>query len=101
MLTALLGLSEPYALTATWPQGWEGGGGDWEWDSTNARELIEYTVARKYPVVGWELGNEPDLKDKNGAIQTGQQVAGRFETLLKLLQEVYPGKLGLGTPTSP
>ena len=48
-------------------QGWHGPSG-WEWDPSNARELMEYTIRRKFPVVGWELGNEPDLKNKNGAV---------------------------------
>ena len=51
-------------------QGWHGPSG-WEWDPSNARELMEYTTRRKFPVVGWELGNEPGLKNKNGAVQTG------------------------------
>jgi heparanase len=29
-----------------------------EWDPSNARELIEYTASRDYPVEVWELGNE-------------------------------------------
>ena len=81
-------------------QGWHGPSG-WEWDPSNARELMEYTTRRKFPVVGWELGNEPGLKNKNGAVQTGAGDARRFSTLLQLMGEIYPGKLGLGTPSSP
>jgi heparanase 1 len=29
-----------------------------DWDPSNARELVEYTVTRDYPVEVWELGNE-------------------------------------------
>ena len=81
-------------------QGFAGASG-WAWDETNARELMEYAVRKKCPVVGWELGNEPNLNNKNGAVQTGAGVAKRFSSLLKLMQSVYDGKLGLGTPTSP
>eukprot|EP01043_Picozoa_sp_COSAG02_P037882 COSAG02_NODE_2878_length_7829_cov_2.286287_2_plen_319_part_00 len=81
-------------------KGWEGSS-NWAWDPTNAQELIEYTVRQGYPVVGWELGNEPGLKNKNGVVQTGAGVAGRFRTLLDLLRKVYPAKLGLGTADSP
>ena len=34
-------------------------------------------------------------------MQTGAGVAARFMSLLGLLREVYPGKLGLGTKASP
>ncbi|XP_060590905.1 heparanase-like [Ruditapes philippinarum] len=33
---------------------------DGVWDSTNAIELINYTVQSGYKMGGWELGNEPD-----------------------------------------
>ena len=48
------------------------------------------------------MGNEPNLNNKNGAVQTGAGVAKRFSSLIKLMQSVYgDSKLGLGTPTSP
>lgn len=97
-----------FAVAAGWQivfglnalKGW-GGEGGWAWDSDNARELVEYSVKKKFPVVGWELGNEPDLNNKGGAVQTGAGVASRFGTLLKLLHSVYSGELGGGTPASP
>jgi hypothetical protein len=47
-----------------------GGGGDdddggWTWDSTNAAELIKYTVAKQFPVVGWELGAHHHRDDED------------------------------------
>ena len=38
-------------------KGWNGEEEGWTWDPTNARELIQYSLAKKYPVAGWELGN--------------------------------------------
>eukprot|EP01043_Picozoa_sp_COSAG02_P083062 COSAG02_NODE_21157_length_799_cov_4.210000_1_plen_206_part_10 len=44
-------------------QGWSDPGNEnhTKWNSANARSLIQYTREMSYPVVGWELGNEPDL----------------------------------------
>ena len=28
-----------------------------KWNTTNAYELLEYTVKKGYPIAGWELGN--------------------------------------------
>ena len=28
-----------------------------KWNTTNAYELLEYTVKKSYPIAGWELGN--------------------------------------------
>ncbi|XP_020586932.1 heparanase-like protein 2 [Phalaenopsis equestris] len=38
----------------------QGSEGFWQgpWNSTNARDFIEYTVSKGYPVTSWEFGNE-------------------------------------------
>ena len=36
------------------------------WDSSNAKELLIYTKRAGCPVVGWECGNEPNLKVRRG-----------------------------------
>ena len=39
------------------------GGGAWggRWDSSNSRELVNYTVSKGYPVDSWELGQNFSL----------------------------------------
>ena len=71
------------------------------WDSSGAKDLIGYTMAQKYPVVGWELGNEPDLDNKNGAHMNATILAAHFKQLFTLLAELYPAGTGGGTSTSP
>ena len=36
------------------------------WDSSNAKALMAYTQKRGCNVVGWEIGNESNLKNKVG-----------------------------------
>lgn len=85
-------------------KGWEDSGNEnhtW-WDSSNARSLIQYTLEMSYPVVGWELGNEPDLDNKNYHPGMNATIlAAHFMQLFALLEQLYPGGTGQGAPSSP
>ena len=71
------------------------------WDGTNARAFIAYTIKAGYPVVGWELGNEPNLKNKGGRTVTPSLLVQHFQSLAALLGDLYPGGTGAGTAASP
>lgn len=72
------------------------------WDSSNARELIRYTLEMNYPVTGWELGNEPDLDNKNYHPGMNATIlAAHFRQFFNLLEQLYPRGTGKGTPSSP
>ena len=79
-----------------------GDDGTGAWDGTNARTLFEYTKAQGHNVVGWELGNEPDLKNKNldPAPMDATLLAADFSTFSALLRDVF-GATGGGTSASP
>ncbi len=85
-------------------QGWADPGNEnhTKWDSTNARSLIQYTREMSYPVVGWELGNEPDLDNKNYHPGMNATIlASHFKQFFALLEQLYPDGTGQGTPSSP
>jgi heparanase len=60
-----------------------------EWDPSNARALLNYTKSAGLPVYAWELGNE--LGGWNGiqAQLTAEEVAGDFNALRQMVDEVY------------
>ena len=70
------------------------------WDSSNAEELMQYTKRAGCPVVGWECGNEPNLKDKGVVVETPKYVAANFNALRSLAVSVY-GSVGGGSAASP
>ena len=70
------------------------------WDSSNAKELLTYTKRAGCPVVGWECGNEPNLKNKGIFVETPTFVATNFNALRALAVSVY-GSVGGGTAASP
>ncbi|KAJ3674287.1 hypothetical protein LUZ60_004903 [Juncus effusus] len=58
------------------------------WNSSNARDFIQYTVSNNYPVDSWEFGNELSghgVGASVGAEQYGKDVI----TLKNLLNELY------------
>jgi len=64
--------------------------GKWSgaWNQTNARDFIEYTITKNYPVDSWEFGNElsgSGVGASVGAEQYGKDVI----TLRTLLNELY------------
>jgi len=73
---------------------------DHQWDPANALSLIRYTRKRNYNVVGWELGNELNLNNKNGQRVTAEMSAIRFQQLSAAVVDLY-GAAGGGTKNSP
>ncbi|MFP4375809.1 MAG: hypothetical protein ACLFP4_02095 [Spirochaetales bacterium] len=64
-----------------------------DWDPSNARELIEYTALRGYPVEVWELGNE--VNNFWYVFGVGEQIGARqyhedSRKLMEILDEVDP-----------
>ncbi|KAM5192818.1 heparanase isoform 2-T2 [Mantella aurantiaca] len=56
-----------------------------QWNSSNAKLLIDYCASRKYNL-SWELGNEPNsFKKKSGLYIDGFQLGKDFMSLHKLL----------------
>jgi len=70
------------------------------WDSTNAAELMRYTVDKAYPVVGWELGDEPDADDKGEAYIYPNISISHFSVLFDTASSIY-SSIGSGTRASP
>lgn len=75
-------------------EGWESGTRAWSGD--RAMQLIQHTYAAGYPVVAWELGNEPNLGKKY--IEPAE-VAAAFTSLHQKIHEVH--STGAGTTASP
>lgn len=80
-------------------QGWDASK-EHGWDSADAETLIRYTKQKGYNVVGWELGNEPNLNNKGGDRMTPALLGARFGTLRSVLQGVY-ATVGGGNSSSP
>lgn len=58
------------------------------WDSSNARDFINHTFARGYPVDSWEFGNE--LSGRGIGANVGAGEYGKDLILLKtILREIY------------
>nr|KAF6392207.1 heparanase [Pipistrellus kuhlii] len=58
---------------------------DLQWDSSNARLLLDYCSSRRYNI-SWELGNEPNsFQKKAGIFIDGLQLGEDFVKLHKLL----------------
>jgi heparanase 1 len=75
-------------------EGWESGARAWSGD--RAMKLIQHTQAAGYPVVAWELGNEPDLAKKD---VEPEEVAAAFTDLHQKINEVR--STGAGTTAAP
>ncbi|XP_050397952.2 heparanase isoform X2 [Patella vulgata] len=66
-----------------------------QWDPTNAKELLRYTVLKGYKPAGYELGNEPNSFYHNFHFRIpGDLMATYFKTLQSMLDS-FPQ---LGTP---
>ncbi|XP_074572550.1 heparanase-like protein 2 [Curcuma longa] len=65
--------------------------GTWvgDWNSTNSRDFIEYTISKGYQVDSWEFGNELSGGGV-GARVSAQQYAQDVIALKALLEELYP-----------
>ncbi|HSB96660.1 MAG TPA: hypothetical protein VLC91_09435, partial [Spongiibacteraceae bacterium] len=78
-----------------------------EWQTDNARRLIEYSTARHYPLVAAELFNEPNTGELAGLPKnyTAAQFSREFKALAELRNTLIPGmKLagpGTGADDSP
>ncbi|XP_078437591.1 heparanase-like protein 1 isoform X2 [Wolffia australiana] len=58
------------------------------WNSSNARELIKYTISKGYPVDSWELGNE--LSGRGiGARVDAWQYAEDMKELRRVVDRLY------------
>lgn len=75
--------------------GWEHG--TRTWDPTRSIALMNYTRVMGYPVVGWELGNEPDISKKD--LQTSE-LAASFDAFFREVGKVYDATGG-GTSSAP
>ncbi|PKA46932.1 Heparanase-like protein 2 [Apostasia shenzhenica] len=66
------------------------GKGIWRgsWNSSNARDFIEYTISKGYPVDSWEFGNELSGHGV-GAKVDSQQYAKDLIILKAMLDELY------------
>lgn len=63
-----------------------------EWDSSNARELLEYVKKNKQNVHAWELGNESNVYNCSSVVtnMTGAQMASEFVRMRQLVDELTP-----------
>ncbi|KAF9626521.1 hypothetical protein IFM89_034455 [Coptis chinensis] len=59
-----------------------------DWDSTNARDLIKYTVSKGYNIDSWELGNELCGTGISANVDA-KQYARDAIALRKILNELY------------
>ena len=53
------------------------------WDSTNARELIQYSINKGYKIFGFELGNEENEVPMHLVLANGRQSLCFRELLLR------------------
>ncbi|KAK9079506.1 hypothetical protein SSX86_001178 [Deinandra increscens subsp. villosa] len=58
------------------------------WNSSNAEELMKYTVDKGFPVHGWELGNELSARGIGASIGA-DQYASDTVSLQNLVQKIY------------
>ncbi|THU74989.1 hypothetical protein C4D60_Mb04t39190 [Musa balbisiana] len=58
------------------------------WNSTNARNFIKYTISRGYPVDSWEFGNELSGSGVSARV-SAEQYAKDLIGLKTLLKELY------------
>jgi hypothetical protein len=81
----ILGLSMNTGQDETLDEG-QRGPFPYPWDSTNAKELLQWTIAKGYDhlLYGLELGNEQNIK------YSATQMAHNFATLYNLTLELWP-----------
>jgi len=63
------------------------------WNSTNAQDLLKYTAQMQYPVLGFELGNEPNLFMLTFGPRyylNSEQLAQAFSELDPLMNDINP-----------
>ncbi|XP_055955739.1 heparanase-like [Patella vulgata] len=71
-----------------------------QWDPTNAKELLEYTVKQGYKPAGYELGNEPNLFPSANAVSE-KQLAKDFAAFKNIVSSSgVPPFLTIGPDTS-
>ena len=61
-----------------------------EWDSSNAEKLFEYTIAKKYYIDAWQLGNEAEEYYRSGLNVTGEEIGRDYLTFANLLNRKFP-----------
>lgn len=66
------------------------------WDSTNARDFIQYTHANGYNISAWEFGNELSGKSSVGLSIPSQEYSVSMKELSKIVKEIYADQ-----PSSP
>ncbi|XP_010936395.2 heparanase-like protein 2 [Elaeis guineensis] len=59
-----------------------------DWNTTNARQFIEYTVLKNYKVESWELGNELSGQGVSASVDP-KQYGRDLIALKKLLSDIY------------
>ena len=71
------------------------------WNSSNAKELIDHAVAKKFNI-NWQLGNEPNHYKKFGAQRekTGEEVGNDFTVFKNLLKVKQPNAKIIGPDTT-
>ncbi|XP_055955927.1 heparanase [Patella vulgata] len=70
------------------------------WDPTNAKELLEYTVKQGYKPAGYELGNEPNLFPTANAVSE-KQLAKDFAAFKNIVSSSgVPPFLTIGPDTA-
>ncbi|KAJ7547497.1 hypothetical protein O6H91_08G088500 [Diphasiastrum complanatum] len=60
------------------------------WDSSNARDFINYTASKGYPIQAWELGNELSGSGVGTSIPVSQY-ATDMKTLRAIVDTIYSG----------
>ncbi|KAM5567340.1 heparanase-like protein 2 [Rosa sericea] len=60
-----------------------------DWDAKNARDLMEYTISKGYPVESYELGNELCGSGVGARIEA-EQYAKDMKKLKQLVTELFP-----------
>ncbi|KAJ7564896.1 hypothetical protein O6H91_02G038500 [Diphasiastrum complanatum] len=60
------------------------------WDSSNARDFIQYTADKGYQVIAWELGNELSGSGVGTSVPVSQY-ATDVKTLRGIVDEIYAG----------
>jgi len=64
---------------------WRGG----SWKGSNVKAFLEYTRASEYPILGFELGNEVDVRHGVGAHVPTKKVVSAFVKVSKTIKDLW------------
>lgn len=77
-----------FGINALYGRRYQNGRFEGPWNSTNARDFIQYTVDHGYTMNAWEFGNELSGSGVGTSI-SAQQYAADVKEFHKIIQEIY------------